>query len=356
MSSQKVSIIVPVYNCENTIEKCLLSLINQTYENKEIIVVDDCSTDNTREILRRMTEKYDIKVIRLPRNSGAGAARNKGIRHATGDIIFVGEADAYYEPNYIELCIRHLVENPRVGTVIGALHAWPENSLWYKWWEAMLRIILFNYRAHNGWFFRRTDLEKIGFYREDLKVGEDRELVIRLKKKLSLEWAYEPNALWYHKFPYSLRKILIKAFEEGKNIIKFNKIIGIHRKTFFRSIIYLVIVLLLAGFTIFGVISSNWFYIIFPALFILLGFIYPIYQLKSRKIGIKEFKEYVILFPFVRGLVTLFFFVGYLFGCVTMKEHVTEDFPFSDKIPLKDYYEKVALSRYKWIAKIDLLE
>jgi len=319
MDIPKVSIVVPVYNCEDTIERCLLSLINQTYENKEIIVVDDGSTDKTPEILQRMSKEYGIKVIRLPKNSGASAARNEGIRHASGDIIFFAEADAYYELNYIELCVRHLVENPRIGTVIGALHAWPENSLWYKWHEAKRRIILYNYKVLGGWFYRKSDLEKIGYYREDLKVGEDRELSLRLKKMLGLEWAYEPKALWYHRYPYSLRKLLIKAFRFGRDVIKFNRIIGIHCKMLLRSIAYLIFILLLAYFTVLSIIMSNWLYLMPLVLPILLGFIYPTYQLKTRKISIKEFKEYVILFPFIQGLETLFFSIGYIYGSIREK-------------------------------------
>jgi len=309
----KVSIIVPVYNCEDTIENCLLSLINQTYENKEIIVVDDCSTDNTPEVLRRMAERYDIKVIRLSRNSGGGVARSEGIKHATGDIIFEAEADAYYASDYVELCVKHL-EDPKVGTVIGALHAWPEDSIWYKWWEAKRRIVLYNYKPLGGWFFRKSDLDKIGYYRGDLEVGTDRELCLRLKRELGLEWAYEPRALWYHKYPYSLRKLLIKAFKNGRNVIKFNKIIGIHRRMLFRSIVYIAFIVALAYLTILALITSNWFYLAFPVLALFLGFVYPAYQLKSRDISIKGFKEYVLLFPLVQGLETLLYSVGYVLG------------------------------------------
>jgi glycosyltransferase involved in cell wall biosynthesis len=313
MKKPKVSIIVPVYNCENTIEKCLLSLINQTYENKEIIVVDDGSTDNTSIILQRMTEKYNIRVIRLPKNSGAGAARNEGIKHATGDIIFVAEADAYYANNYIELCVKHL-EDPRVGTVIGALHAWPDDSIWYKWWEAERQIILHNYKPLGGWFFRKRDLEKIGYYREDLKIGEDRELSLRLKKKLGLEFAYEPRALWYHRYPYSLKVILRKAFWGGFNVVKFNKIIGIHRKMLLRSVLYIIVVAFFAASIALTIIHRDILYILYPLLLILSAFFYPAYQLASRGISIKEFKEYILLFPLVQGLKTLFFSVGYIFG------------------------------------------
>jgi glycosyltransferase involved in cell wall biosynthesis len=313
MRSHRVSIIVPVYNCEDTIETCLLSLINQTYENKEIIVVDDGSTDRTPEILRRMAEKYDIKVIRLPVNSGEGVARSEGIKYASGDIIFEAEADAYYASDYIELCVKHL-EDPKVGTVIGALHAWPENSTWYKWWEAKRRITLHDYKPLGGWFFRKSDLEKIGYYRGDLKVGTDRELCLRLKKKLGLEWAYEPKALWYHKYPYSLKAILRKAFRNGLNVVKFNKIIGIHKKIFTRSIVY---VILIASFLVsiaLAIMHKDILLTLYSLLLTSLAFTYPIYQLSSRGISIKEFKEYVLLFPLVQGLETLFFSIGYILG------------------------------------------
>jgi glycosyltransferase involved in cell wall biosynthesis len=318
MRAHKVSIIVPVYNCEDTIEKCLLSLINQTYENKEIIVVDDCSTDNTPKILQRMAEKYDIKIIRLPKNSGEGVARSEGIRHATGDIIFEAEADAYYANDYIELCVEHL-KDPKVGTVIGALHAWPEDSIWYRWWEAKRRITLFNYKVLGGWFFRKSDLEKIGYYRGDLKVGTDRELCLRLKRELGLEWAYEPRALWYHKYPYSFKTILRKAFQNGFNVIKFNKIIGIHRKMFLRSVAYVVLVVSFIVSITLAITYKNILYILYPLSLILSTLIYPAYQLAIRDMSIKEFKEYVLLFPLVQGLETLFFSVGYILGTLRSK-------------------------------------
>jgi len=318
MRAHKVSIIVPVYNCEDTIEKCLSSLINQTYENKEIIVVDDGTTDDTPKILQRMAEKYDIKIIRLPKNSGEGVARSEGIRHATGDIIFEAEADAYYANDYIELCVEHL-KDPKVGTVIGALHAWPEDSIWYRWWEAKRRITLFNYKVLGGWFFRKSDLEKIGCYRGDLKVGTDRELCLRLKRKLGLEWAYEPRALWYHRYPYSFKTILRKAFRNGFNVIKFNKIIGIHRRMLLRSIAYLIFLASLAIVVVLAIAYRHILYLLYPLLLMLFTLIYPAYRLATRGIKLKEFKEYILLFPLVQALETLFFSIGYILGTLKSK-------------------------------------
>lgn len=80
MENLKFSIIIPVYNCEDLISKCLDSILNQTYKNIEILVIDDCSTDNTPEVLK----KYNgIKVLSTPTNSRQGAARNIGLDNCT---------------------------------------------------------------------------------------------------------------------------------------------------------------------------------------------------------------------------------------------------------------------------------
>lgn len=76
MENLKFSIIIPAYNCEDFISKCLDSVINQTYKNFEILVIDDCSTDNTTKVL----QKYNnIRIFSTPTNSRQGAARNIGL-------------------------------------------------------------------------------------------------------------------------------------------------------------------------------------------------------------------------------------------------------------------------------------
>ena len=80
----KVSIIVSIYNCENYLKRCLDSLVNQTLKEIEIILVDDCLTDNIRNILEKYIEKYydKIKVINLIEKRGVGGARNVGLECA----------------------------------------------------------------------------------------------------------------------------------------------------------------------------------------------------------------------------------------------------------------------------------
>lgn len=99
---KKVSIIVPVYNVSQYISKCLDSLINQTYTNLEIILIDDDSTDNSLEICKKY-EKLDSRVFVFHKtNGGAASARNVGLDNCHGDYITFVDSDDYVESNYVE--------------------------------------------------------------------------------------------------------------------------------------------------------------------------------------------------------------------------------------------------------------
>ncbi len=99
----KISAIVPVYNVEKYIQKCLESLINQTLQNIEIICVDDCSTDKSTSIIEQyMQLDKRIKLIKNNINSGASYTRNKGINHANGEYIGFIDGDDYISLNFFE--------------------------------------------------------------------------------------------------------------------------------------------------------------------------------------------------------------------------------------------------------------
>ncbi len=110
----KVSVIVPIYNVEKFIGKCILSIIEQTYKNIEIILVIDGSLDNSGNIADEFAVKDSrIKVIRKP-NAGVSAARNSGLDVATGDFVCFSDGDDYVMPNYVEhllnLCLTYNAE------------------------------------------------------------------------------------------------------------------------------------------------------------------------------------------------------------------------------------------------------
>ena len=105
-----ISIIIPAYNIENYIAKCLDSLLNQTYRNLEIIVVDDGSSDNTGKVIDDYLSKYDnIKVIHK-KNAGVSAARNSGIEVASGDYIGFVDGDDTVDEEMFEVLIENAIK------------------------------------------------------------------------------------------------------------------------------------------------------------------------------------------------------------------------------------------------------
>ena len=99
----KVSVIIPVYNAEKYIDKCVSSIANQTMEDIEIIAVNDGSTDNTINMLDRISEQYKDKIkVFNKENGGAGSARNLGLDKASGEFIKFVDADDYLDVNVLE--------------------------------------------------------------------------------------------------------------------------------------------------------------------------------------------------------------------------------------------------------------
>ena len=97
--NEMISVITPVYNAEEFLKETIDSVLSQTYENLEYILVDDCSSDNSPEIIKHYTETDSrVKYIKLKENSGAAVARNTGLENAAGRYIaFIDSDDVWYE-------------------------------------------------------------------------------------------------------------------------------------------------------------------------------------------------------------------------------------------------------------------
>ena len=103
----KVSVITPMYNCEKFISETIESVLNQTYTNWEMIIIDDCSTDKSKQIVKQYIERDKrIRLIALNENSGAAVARNKGIEVSSGRFIAFLDGDDLWESNKLENCDR----------------------------------------------------------------------------------------------------------------------------------------------------------------------------------------------------------------------------------------------------------
>ena len=133
MDEIKVSVIVPVYNVEKYIKRCIESIINQTYKNIEIIIIDDCSNDNSASICDSYKNKENITVIHNNKNKGVSYSRNRGIETASGQYLLFVDGDDYIISNLVEKCIKKLCfenenENNPVDTVCFGFQMVDENN------------------------------------------------------------------------------------------------------------------------------------------------------------------------------------------------------------------------------------
>ena len=101
MKSPKVSIIIPCYNVEKYLDRCMNSLANNTYDNKEIIFINDGSNDSTSSILDNYKDKYTFVKVIHKKNEGVSKARNSGLSNADGEYVMFVDPDDYVEPNFI---------------------------------------------------------------------------------------------------------------------------------------------------------------------------------------------------------------------------------------------------------------
>ncbi|MBE6843398.1 MAG: glycosyltransferase family 2 protein [Ruminococcus sp.] len=110
--SALVSVITAAYNCEKTIRETIDSVLNQTFTNWEMLIVDDCSTDNTISIVEEYVEKDNrIKLIHLEKNSGSATARNVAINRSSGRYIALLDSDDLWKPEKLELQLKFMKSN-----------------------------------------------------------------------------------------------------------------------------------------------------------------------------------------------------------------------------------------------------
>lgn len=111
MSENKISVIIPVYNTEQYLDKCIESVVNQTYKNLEIILVDDGSTDKSGIICDKWKEKDERIIVIHKENGGVASARNIGLTYVTGDYIAWVDSDDWLENNVYEIVIKEMLND-----------------------------------------------------------------------------------------------------------------------------------------------------------------------------------------------------------------------------------------------------
>ena len=128
--TEKITVIVPVYNVEDYLDKCLDSVIKQTYKNIEIIVVNDGSTDNSGEICQEYAQKDNRIIYVEQENGGLSDARNAGLERMTGSYITFVDSDDWVEPNYVEVLHNKLI-GYQADIAIGNYYSYNEDEAMY---------------------------------------------------------------------------------------------------------------------------------------------------------------------------------------------------------------------------------
>jgi len=175
----KISVIIPVYNTAQYIEKCINTVRNQTYSNIELIVVDDGSNQKTKNKLKELSSKIDVLIYQ--ENRGQSTARNVGIENAKGDFIIFIDSDDYVEKDFCEKLIKNYVSTFSVVTCISNIIIKEERTIYYTPLGGSLKDAIKNNIAMSQSLFIKQELIAIGGYDESMRKGfEDWEMLIRL--------------------------------------------------------------------------------------------------------------------------------------------------------------------------------
>ena len=179
-----ITVIVPAYNAEDTIGVALKSLCDQTWENIEVLVADDCSTDNTRAVVHSFAVKDSrIKLVKVPQNGGPYVARNYALLEAKGEFVTCNDADDWSHAQKLELQVKHLLENPEVmGNTSKQARSNPDMTFYRRG-----NFGHYIFTNMSSFMFRRVEvLNKLGFW-DSVRFGADSEFIRRLKKSFGAE-------------------------------------------------------------------------------------------------------------------------------------------------------------------------
>ena len=204
MKNPEISIVIPVYNGSKTLGQCLNSVLKQTYGSYEIIVVDNNSTDNTGELIRKFAEENARVVYVFEGKRGRGSARNAGINASRGTIIAMTDSDCVVGPDWLEKISRPIIDdNEKV--VVGS-----EENIFLNYWTN-------NIQEANGLFVELhrkedhinsidtknfailSDIIKEHRFDENIRNLEDFDLALRLKRILKIRFAPDIKVGHYHK-------------------------------------------------------------------------------------------------------------------------------------------------------------
>ena len=207
MTEATISVIIPCYNCIKTINKCVLSLLASKDVTLQIILADDGSTDGTSEVCKQFASSYpQISYISLP-HKGVSAARNAGLRAATGDYIGFTDSDDYVEPDMFSSLLNKISSEEILISVCGYYLEFPDFRSEYCYKETTsinhrdFLLNLFSDSKTEGFLFNKLFSAKLlngHFFDETLSVCEDLDFIFRLAASENAKVIYCPKSLYHY--------------------------------------------------------------------------------------------------------------------------------------------------------------
>lgn len=215
MESNLISVIVPVYKVENYIDECVKSIVSQTYNNLEIILVDDGSPDNCPSICDSWARKDKRVKVFHKKNGGLSSARNYGLNNATGDLVCFVDSDDFLSLDAIEQMYQNIYSNSDIGIVSGMIYRYEngnQNAFKQNWILTEPRVVASDELAkrivdesvsYTVWnkLYRKDILENIRFKEgrnnEDTLFMYSLSKVMKVKKLSMLEI---PDYVYYYRW------------------------------------------------------------------------------------------------------------------------------------------------------------
>jgi glycosyltransferase involved in cell wall biosynthesis len=206
-----VSVVIPAFNAESQIADTLESVHAQTFQDFEVIVVDDGSTDATVEVVRRFGARMDVKVLQQ-QNSGPAAARNRAIRQAQGQYCAFVDSDDLMLPERLASQVAVLESNPNLGLVHTDLMTFDDKGIIHRTRRAFSdpaggmvldRLLVDNFITTSTVMAPTDRLKEAGLFGEHRRVSEDFELWLRIAARWPIAYLDEP-LVQYRRRPGSL--------------------------------------------------------------------------------------------------------------------------------------------------------
>lgn len=195
----KVSIIMPVYNGEKYLEEAIQSILLQTFQDWELWLVNDCSTDSSLKIMEKYAGENDkIQIITNPENYQLPRSLNIGFRHARGTYLTWTSDDNFYQPDAVEVMVRELENHPDCGLVCCDVdYLFEDGSVMAHRFPDASRLYLENV-VGACFLYRREVLETVGEYDPAMFLVEDYDYWLRISQKYPV--VHIPRCLYQYRF------------------------------------------------------------------------------------------------------------------------------------------------------------